>query len=42
MPTVAGQTDIVGVAKACGYPYAVSVDSFVALDKALAEVKNRN
>ena len=42
MPTVAGQIDIVGVAKACGYPYAVSVDSFEALDKALAEVKNRN
>lgn len=36
------QIDIVGVAKACGYPYAVSVDSFEALDKALAEVKNRN
>ena len=42
MPTVAGQTDIVGIAKACGYPHAVSADSFEALDKALAEAKARD
>ena len=42
MPTVAGQIDVVGVAKACGYPNAVSVDSFEALDKALAEAKARD
>ena len=42
MPTVAGQIDVVGVAKACGYPNAVSVDSFETLDKALAEAKIRN
>jgi len=28
MPTVAADFDVVGVAKACGYPNAVSVDSF--------------
>ncbi len=42
MPTVAGQIDIVGVAKACGYPQAVSVDSFEQLDEALEKAKNRN
>lgn len=35
MPTVAGHMDLVGVAKACGYPSAVRVDSFEALDMAL-------
>lgn len=35
MPTVAADIDVVGVAKACGYPYAVSVDSFGLLDRAL-------
>ena len=40
MPTVAGSTDIVGVAKACGYPSAVSVDSFDALDTELAKAKS--
>lgn len=39
MPTVASNIDIVGVAKACGYEYAVSVDDFDSLDKALAEAK---
>lgn len=42
MPTVASNIDLVGVAKACGYPYAVSVDSFEALDKELADAKGRD
>ena len=42
MPTVAGETDLVGVAKACGYPYAVSVDTFNDLDNELAAAKGRN
>ncbi|MBQ3762473.1 MAG: phosphonopyruvate decarboxylase [Clostridia bacterium] len=39
MPTVASDLDIVGIAKACGYPVAVSVDSFDKLDQCLAEAK---
>lgn len=39
MPTVAGTMDLVGVAKACGYPNAVSVESFEALDAALENAK---
>lgn len=35
MPTVAGEIDIVSIAKSCGYPYAVAVDSFNDLDKEL-------
>lgn len=42
MPTVAGSIDFVGIAKACGYPYAISVDTFESLDKELEEAKNRN
>lgn len=42
MPTVAADIDLVGVAKACGYPNAVSVDSFDALDDELAKAKERN
>ncbi|MDE5745956.1 MAG: phosphonopyruvate decarboxylase [Acetatifactor sp.] len=42
MPTVAGQMDIPAVARACGYPYAVSVDSFEELDRELAAAKERN
>ena len=42
MPTVAGDIDIVAIAKACGYPNAVSVDSFDILDKELENAKNRN
>ena len=42
MPTVASNINLVGVAKACGYPYAVSVDSFEALDKELADAKGRD
>lgn len=42
MPTVAAKLDLVGVAKACGYPFAVSVDSFEALDSELEAAKKRN
>lgn len=41
MPTVAGSIDFVGVAKACGYPNAVSVDSFEELDRELEAAKSR-
>ena len=30
------------MAKACGYPYAVTVESFEELDSALADAKSRN
>ncbi len=42
MPTVAAQIDLVGIAKACGYPHAVCVDSFAELDRALGEAKGRH
>ena len=42
MPTVASNIDLVGVAKACGYPYAVSVDTFEDLDVELERAKGRN
>ncbi len=42
MPTVAGGIDLVAIAKACGYPNAVSVDSFEALDRELEAAKARN
>lgn len=42
MPTVAGSIDLVSIARACGYPNAVCVDSFEALDAELAAAKNRN
>ncbi len=42
MPTVAAGIDVVSIAKACGYPYAVCVDTFEALDSELAAAKNRN
>ena len=42
MPTVAAKIDLVAVAKACGYPNAVSVDSFEALDVELEAAKARN
>ena len=41
MPTVAGNIDLVSIARACGYPHAVCVDSFETLDKELAAAKNR-
>jgi len=40
MPTVAEKIDIIKIAEGCGYPYAVSVDSFEALDKELNKAKN--
>lgn len=42
MPTVAGKVDLVTVAKGCGYPHAVSVADFEALDEALNEAKARD
>lgn len=42
MPTVASGIDLVAIAKACGYPYAVSVDTFAALDRELEAAKKRN
>lgn len=33
---------LVWLQKACGYPYAVSVDSFETLDKELADAKGRD
>ena len=41
MPTVASQIDIVAIAKACGYPNAVSVNTFEALDQELEAAKAR-
>jgi len=42
MPTVAASIDLVAIAKACGYPNAVCVDSFETLDKELKAAKGRN
>ena len=42
MPTVAGKIDFVTIAKACGYPNAVSVDTFEKLDMELATAKEKN
>jgi phosphonopyruvate decarboxylase len=42
MPTVASKIDIAAAATACGYPFAVSVDSFEALDIELKAAKHRN
>lgn len=42
MPTVGSQIDFVGIAKACGYPYAVCVDTPDALDRELQAAKSRN
>lgn len=39
MPTVATNIDLVAIAKACGYPYAVSVDDFEDLDAELISAK---
>lgn len=41
-PTVADKLDIVAIAKGCGYPNAVSADSFEALDSALLAAKEKN
>ncbi|MGN0639057.1 MAG: phosphonopyruvate decarboxylase [Huintestinicola sp.] len=42
MPTVASKINLTAIAVACGYPYAVSVDSFDLLDKELEAAKLRN
>ena len=42
MPTVASNMDFVSIAKACGYPNAVSVDSYEVLDEELNNSKARN
>lgn len=42
MPTVAGQIDLVGIAKACGYQNAIKVGCFDDLDRELEEAKKRN
>lgn len=42
MPTVAGSIDLIGVAKACGYPYAVRVENFEDLDRELGTAKNKD
>lgn len=42
MPTVAAGVDLPAVARACGYPFAVSVDSFESLDSELKAAKERN
>lgn len=39
MPTVASKTNLVEVAKACGYPYAVCVSDFESLDYELNQAK---
>lgn len=42
MPTAAANINIIGIAKACGYTHAVSVDSFDLLDTELKKAKNLN
>ncbi len=42
MNTVADKIDLVAIAKACGYQYAVAVDDFDALDRELNDAKSRN
>ena len=42
MPTVAGEIDLVAIARACGYPNAVSVDDFDRLDYELGAAKQRD
>ena len=41
MPTVAGSIHLTDIARACGYPRAVCVDSFEALDRELEAAKAR-
>ena len=42
MPTVASKIDIIAIAKACGYPYAVCVDNFEKLDVEMKAAKERH
>ena len=39
MPTVADKIDLIGIARACGYPVCVRAEDPDALDKALREAK---
>ncbi|MBQ1410401.1 MAG: phosphonopyruvate decarboxylase [Oscillospiraceae bacterium] len=41
MPTVAEHIDLVSIARACGYPYAVCVHDFESLDRELAAARDR-
>lgn len=41
MPTVADKMDVIAIAKACGYPYAVSIDSLEDLDKEINAARDR-
>lgn len=41
-PTVMASVNLVQVALGCGYPNAISVDSFEVLDEELRKAKNRN
>ncbi|MBQ9234695.1 MAG: phosphonopyruvate decarboxylase [Lachnospiraceae bacterium] len=41
IPTVAENIDVVAIARACGYEYAVSVDNFDDLDRELENVKKK-
>ena len=41
LPTVAGQIDLVSIAKACGYPYAVMVDNYEDFDTELERAKDK-
>lgn len=42
MPTAAGQIDLTGIARACGYPHAECVETYDSLDRALQAAKGRN
>ena len=42
MPTVAANIDLVSIAKACGYPHAVSVATYEELDRELTAAKERD
>lgn len=42
MPTVAAGLDLTAIARACGYPSAIRVDTFEALDRELEAAKQRN
>lgn len=42
MPTVAGDIDLVKIALACGYPYAVCVDNPIDMNREMEAAKHRN
>jgi phosphonopyruvate decarboxylase len=41
MPTVASDIDVTAIARACGYPNAVSVSDYDSLDRELEAAKGR-